>query len=341
MTEWLSPDEITLVWTGIVGFAVIMYVVLDGFDLGIGILFPFAPRDEDRDIMMGSVAPIWDFNETWLILGGAGLFAAFPLAYALLLPALYLPFLAMLLALIFRGVAFEFRFKARRSRFLWDRAFNLGSFTAAFAQGLVLGSFVQGIPVADRQFIGGPWDWLTPFSLLCGCALVCGYGLLGATWTIWRTEGELQAWARRAGKRLMLGVLVFIGLVSLWTPFLGDTIAARWFSWPNILILSPVPLVTAGFAVLLWRTLGDERFHVRPFGLAIALFIISYGGLAISLWPHIVPPSVTLWDAASPPETQVFLLVGLAFLLPTILVYTAYSYWVFRGKVTGDSSAYH
>ncbi len=334
--EW---SLLTLAWAGIVGFAVFMYVFMDGFDLGLGILYPFAPSDADRDVMMNSVAPIWDFNGTWLILGAAGLFAGFPLAYAVVLPAVYLPSLLMLIALIFRGVAFEFRFKARTSRYLWDYSFHFGSLFATFAQGIVLGTYVQGIKVEGRHFAGGMLDWLTPFSLMTGVALVSGYALLGSTWMIWRSTGPLQAWSRVQARRLLLAVIVFVGIVSLWTPFLDTHIADRWFSFPNILFLSPVPLVTAGLAYWLWRETATGE--VRPFVLAIALFGISYLGLAISLWPYLIPPDVTIWQAAAAPESQTFLLVGMAFLIPAILAYTAYSYWVFRGKVTGETVLYH
>ena len=335
----MVETQLTLIWTGIVGFAVFMYVLMDGFDLGLGILFPFAPSDRDRDIMMNSVAPIWDFNETWLVLGGAGLFAAFPLAYAIVLPALYLPLLAMLIALIFRGVAFEFRFKANKSRFLWDIAFNVGSLVATFVQGAALGAFIQGFQVEGRNFAGGMYDWLTPFAVVCGIALVAGYALLGCTWLIWRSEGALQDWAYHLAKILLIVVLGFILLVSIWTQLIHQGIAARWISWPNILFLSPVPLITAGIVYMLWRSVTERR-EVQPFVWSMALFLISYVGLAISVWPYVVPPHITIWDAASPPESQVFLLIGMMFLIPTILAYTAYSYWVFRGKVTGETG-YH
>ncbi len=335
----MEGSLLTLAWVAIVGFAVFMYVLMDGFDLGIGILYPFAPSEEARDVMMNSVAPIWDFNETWLILGGAGLFAAFPIAYAVVLPAMYLPILLMLIALVFRGVAFEFRFKARSSRHLWNKAFFLGSLLATFAQGVVLGSFIQGIEVEGRNFAGGMLDWLTPFSLFCGVALIAGYALLGATWLIWRTIGILQDWCFRVARRLLLAVLVMVAVVSLWTPILEPSIAARWFALPNILLLSPVPLMVGFLAFGLWRAL-DEGREALPFTFAMGLFALSYLGLAISLWPVLIPPGITVWQAAAPPETQVFLLIGMAFLIPTILVYTAYSYWVFRGKVTG-AFGYH
>ena len=335
----MVETQLTLIWTGIVGFAVFMYVLMDGFDLGLGILFPFAPSDRDRDIMMNSVAPIWDFNETWLVLGGAGLFAAFPLAYAIVLPALYLPLLAMLIALIFRGVAFEFRFKANKSRFLWDAAFNVGSLVATFVQGAALGAFIQGFQVEGRNFAGGMYDWLTPFAVVCGIALVTGYALLGSTWLIWRSEGALQDWAYKLARTLLIVVLGFILLVSIWTPLIHEGIAGRWFSWANIVFLSPVPLITAGITYMLWRSVTERR-EVQPFIWSMALFLISYVGLAISVWPYVVPPHITIWDAASPPESQVFLLIGMMFLIPTILAYTAFSYWVFRGKVTGETG-YH
>lgn len=331
-------EPLTLAWVVIVGVAVFMYVLMDGFDLGIGILYPFARSGEDRDVMMNAIAPVWDFNETWLILGGAGLFAAFPIAYATVLPAMYLPLLLMLIALIFRGVAFEFRFKAERSRFLWDGAFFLGSAVAAFAQGVVLGAFVQGIRIEGRHFAGGMLDWATPFSALCGLALVAGYGLLGATWLVWRTEGGLQGWAYGMARRFLPLVIGAMIVVSLWTPFLVPGIARRWFSLPNLLILAPLPILAGLAALALWRAL-DRWLEVRPFFLAMGLFLLGYLGLAASLWPWLIPNVMTVWDAAAPPESQRFLLYGMVPLIPAILAYTAYSYWVFRGKVSG--TGYH
>ena len=334
----LAPD-LVIVWAAIIVLGVIMYVLLDGFDLGVGILFPFAPSDQDRDLMMTSVAPIWDGNETWLVLGGAALFGAFPLAYAVILSGTYLPLLIMLIALILRGVAFEFRFKAQRSRHWWDKAFYYGSLLATVAQGLVLGAFIQGFELDGRDFAGGMLDWLSPFALLCGLALISGYALLGCTWLIWRTEGALQAWAYSLARPLLLAVLGFVGVVSIWTPLADPSIAARWFSWPNIAYLSPVPVVTALVAYGLWRAVerGRERL---PFLLTMSLFLLSFLGLGISLWPHVVPPAITIWDAAAPPESQGFLLVGVGLLLPVVLAYTAFSYYVFRGKVR-PGEGYH
>ena len=331
--------DLPLIWASIIVIGVVMYVLLDGFDLGVGILFPFLPTDQDRDVAMNSVAPIWDGNETWLVLGGAGLFAAFPLAYAVILPGTYLPLLIMLLGLIFRGVAFEFRFKAETSRHLWDKAFHYGSLAATVAQGLVLGTFIQGFEVKDRQFVGSMLDWLTPFTLMTGAALIAGYALLGATWLIMKTEGPLQDRCYRLARGLLLAVLAFVGIVSLWTPLLDPEIAARWFSWPNLAYLSPVPVVTALVVLALWRALARRR-EVLPFVLSLGLFLLSFLGLGISLWPNVIPPDISIWEAAAPPETQIFVLVGILPLLPIILAYTAFTYFVFRGKVR-PGEGYH
>jgi cytochrome d ubiquinol oxidase subunit II len=322
-------------WPAILAVGVFMYVFLDGFDLGVGILFPFAPDDESRNLMMASVAPVWDGNETWLVLGGVALFAAFPLAFAVILPAVYFPILAMLLGLIFRGVAFEFRPTARTSRHHWDRAFFVGSLVATFAQGCVLGKFVLGFEVRGREYAGSSMDWLHPFVLMVGAGLVCGYTLLGATWLVLKTEGPLQAWARRMSRYALLGVIVFIAAVSIWTPLLQERIAARWFAWPNALFVAPVPVFTAVLAIWAWRSLARDG-EGAPFVAALGLFAMAYLGLAISLFPYVVPHSVTLWEAAGSPSTQAFMLVGTLFLLPVILTYTGWSYWVFRGKVRAD-----
>jgi cytochrome d ubiquinol oxidase subunit II len=339
--------DLVPIWTVILALGVFMYVLLDGFDLGIGLLFPFAPDDEARDIMMASVAPIWDGNETWLVMGGVGLFAAFPVAFAIILPALYFPVLAMLLGLVFRGVAFEFRPTALTSSRHWDRAFFLGSLVATFAQGCVLGKFVLGFDIARQagartaQYAGGAWDWLHPFVLAVGAGLIAGYVMLGAAWLVLKTEGELQAWAKRVTRLALLGVLAFIGLVSVWTPLLHERIAERWFSWPNIAWLAPVPIATLALAVWLWRSVAPGAGRdASPFVAAMGLFALSYAGLGISLYPYVVPHVLTLHEAATAPEGQAFLLVGTLFLIPVIFFYTGWSYWIFRGKVTADSG-YH
>ena len=331
--------DLVPIWTVVLALGVFMYVLLDGFDLGVGILFPFAPDDRARDLMMASVAPIWDGNETWLVLGGIALFAAFPLAFVVIIPAVYFPILFMLLGLVFRGVAFEFRPAARTSRKRWDEAFFAGSLVATFAQGCVLGKFVRGFSVSGRQYTGTSWDWIEPFVLAVGVGLVFGYLLLGATWLVMKTEGPLQDWARAKARLGLWGVLAFIAMVSLWTPFLDARIAARWFDWPNVAFLAPVPIATAAIAWWLWRSLARGR-EVAPFFAALGLFAMCYLGLGISLFPYIAPPSITLYDAAAAPQSQAFLLLGTLFLLPIILMYTGWSYWVFRGKVRAEHG-YH
>jgi cytochrome d ubiquinol oxidase subunit II len=323
------------IWTLILGVGVFLYVLLDGFDLGVGVLYGFAPGRDARNLVMNSIAPIWDGNETWLVLGGLALLAAFPLAFAIILPAVYFPILMMLLALVFRGVAFEFRYRDAERRTVWDHAFCYGSAIGAFAQGVVLGAFIQGFAVDGRHFSGGSLDCFTPFSLVTGVALVFGYALLGAGWLVLKTEGALQDWARRLGRVAFIVVLVAIVVVSLWTPFLQPQIASRWFTFPNALILAPVPIATVLAAWAEWRALND-RSEAAPFVWAIALFVLSYLGIAISMFPMIVPYKYSIWDAASSDSTQAFLLVGTLFLLPIILMYSSWSYWVFRGKVRGD-----
>jgi cytochrome d ubiquinol oxidase subunit II len=325
--------DLVLVSAAVLTLGVAMYVILDGFDLGVGILFPFAPQ-QDRTTMMNSIAPVWDGNETWLVLGGAVLLAAFPAAYSILLPAWYLPLIAFLFALVFRGVAFEFRASAR-NKAPWGTAFSAGSIVATAAQGTILGSFIEGVRVEEGAFAGGALDWASPFSLLAGLGLLAGYGLLGATWLVWKTEGELQAWAYRAARRALVLTLLFILLVSVYTPLAEPDIARRWFGWPNLLFLSPVPALTALIAVLLWRALRNRQER-SPFWLGVGLFLLSYFGLAVSLWPYIVPRALTIWDAASPPATQAFILTGVVVLLPLVLGYTMHTYRVFRHKVSAD-----
>ena len=331
--------DLPLIWALLIALAVLVYVILDGFDLGIGILFPFVRNNEQRGVMMNSIAPVWDGNETWLILGGGGLYAVFPLAYSVVLTSLYAPLIAMLLALIFRGVAFEFRFRDPRHRPLWDLAFAGGSILATFCQGIVLGAFIQGIEVENRSYVGGWFDWLTPFSLFTGASLVVGYALLGAGWLVMKTEGELQSRAYGFMSRLWVVLLACIAGVSLWTPLLNEEIAGRWFSWPNLALLSPVPLLVLASAAGLYLAIRRRR-EVLPFVFALLLFLLSYGGLGISLYPHIIPPDITLWEAAAPDKSLSFMLVGAAILLPLILGYTGYAYWVFRGKVR-PGEGYH
>jgi cytochrome d ubiquinol oxidase subunit II len=331
--------DLALIWALLIAFAILAYVVLDGFDLGVGILFPFLDGTRHRDAAMNSVAPVWDGNETWLVLGGGGLFAVFPLAYAIILPALYPLVIAMLLGLVLRGVAFEFRWKTDRGKYLWDWAFAGGSFVAGLAQGIMLGALIQGIKVDGRAYAGGWFDWLSPFSLLTGLSLVIGYALLGATWLIWKTEGYVQNRAYGFAWVLTFALIACIGIVSLWTPFLNPQFLSRWFTWPGILYAAPVPLLTLAIAAKLVIAVNDRR-EVTPFVATLGLFVLCYIGLGISLYPNIVPPSVTIWDAAGPDTSLWFLLIGSVVLLPIILAYTAYSYWVFRGKVDTEGG-YH
>jgi len=329
--------DLTMIWVAIIGLAVFMYVLMDGFDLGVGILFPFAPDNESRDLMMNSVAPVWDGNETWLILGGAGLLAAFPLIYAVFLPALYIGVFLMLAGLIFRGIAFEFRFKSNTSKHWWDKSFNIGSTVAAFAQGAVIGSYIQGFQVADRQYVGGAFDWLTPFTVMTGLGVVTGYALLGATWTVLKTENGTRDWAFRMSERLLLGVFAFFIIVSLWTPLAKQFVYDRWMN--NAEWLWVFPLFTGVTCLWVWRAIRTHH-EVIPFVGSMLLFALFYIGILISMWPYAVPPDYTFWDAASDPGSQLFLLIGVLFLIPVILGYTALNYWVFRGKVK-PGAGYH
>ena len=332
--------DLPLIWAVIIIFGVMMYVVMDGFDLGIGMLFPFVKGERDRDVMMNTVAPVWDGNETWLVLGGAGLFGAFPMAYSVVLEALYLPLILMLIGLIFRGVAFEFRFKAKDDkRHIWDKAFIWGSLIATFFQGVALGAFIEGFKVVDRHYAGGTLDWLTPFSVFSGLGLIVAYTLLGCTWLIMKTEGPLQLQMHDLAKPLALVLLVVIGIVSLWTPIAYPQIADRWFSMPNLIWFMPVPiLVLVTFYGLLKAVARNANY--TPFLLTLVLIFLGYSGLGISVWPNIIPPSISIWDAAAPPQSQGFMLVGTLFILPFILGYTFWSYYVFRGKVRAEDG-YH
>jgi cytochrome d ubiquinol oxidase subunit II len=332
------PFDLPMFFAFIIAFAILAYVVLDGFDLGVGILFPFLPVGRERDSAINSVAPVWDGNETWLVMGGGGLLAAFPLAYGMILSALYAPIIAMLLALVFRGVAFEFRWRDPRHRPLWDVAFSGGSIVAALAQGITLGALLQGIAVQNRTYAGGWFDWLTPFSLLVGVSLVCGYALLGSTWLVMKSEGSLQERCHRMAFRLGIATIVAMAVVSAATPFLRDAYWMRWFAWPQVLFTAQVPVLVAIVTFVLFRSLRRGH-HYTPFLMTLALFGLGLAGLGISLYPFVVPPSVSIWDAAAPDDSLKFMLPGVLIMVPIILAYTGYSYWVFRGK-TGHEG-YH
>jgi cytochrome d ubiquinol oxidase subunit II len=332
--------DLPLIWAVIILFGIMMYVVMDGFDLGIGILFPFLPAKEDRDVMMNTVAPIWDGNETWLVLGGAGLLAAFPLAYSVILSAFYLPLIFMLIGLIFRGVAFEFRFKSEAGKKrMWDQAFAGGSYVATFFQGVTLGGFIQGVPVSNGAYAGGPLDWVTPFALFTGAGLLAAYALLGSTWLVMKTEDSLQDRMRELARYLMWVLLAVIVAISVWTPVTEERIATRWFSFPNIVWFSPVPLLVAFVTYRLLLALRRGA-HIAPFVLTLALIFLGYSGLGVSLWPYVIPPAISIWDAAGPQQSLGFTLVGALLIIPIILMYTMWSYWVFRGKVR-HGEGYH
>ncbi|HUG61068.1 MAG TPA: cytochrome d ubiquinol oxidase subunit II [Methylomirabilota bacterium] len=330
--------DLAMIWAFIIAFAVFAYVVMDGFDLGIGILFPSFDVGEERDQAMNSIAPVWDGNETWLVLGGGGLLAVFPLAYSLILTATYPLIIAMLLGLVFRGVAFEFRWRDPRHRAFWDASFTAGSYVTALSQGMILGTLLQGVAVANDEYAGGWLDWLTPFSILTGVSLVVGYAMLGATWLVWKVEGRAQQHAYRLARTFGIATLLAIGAVSLWTPFLDQGYFERWFQMPGVLLTAQVPILVAIAAIFYFRSLatGAER---APFLIALGLFLLSFAGLGISIYPYIVPDQVTIWDAAAPARSQAFVLVGAVFIVPVILIYTAWAYWVFRGKV--GTHGYH
>lgn len=337
--------DLPLIWAVLIATAVALYVLLDGFDLGVGILFPLASPKE-RDTMVASIAPVWDGNETWLVLGGGGLFAAFPLAYAIIMPALYLPVGIMLTALIFRGVAFEFRAHGRKSgKKWWTFAFAAGSTVAAIAQGFVLGGFLQGITIEGRSFAGGPFDWLTPYTLLVAAGLVAGYALLGAAWLVFKANGELQRRARTWVRALLVGVAIALGAVSLATLSLGGDIITRWgislqggMNPGQFAKFAIIPFLGVLASLAVWH-FAKKGPDYMAYLSTVGVFLSGFAGLAASIFPHIVPFSVTVHEAAARDNALGLMLAGTAVMLPIILGYTAYVYWIFRGKAEGD--AYH
>ena len=331
--------DYALIWAALIAIAVFAYVALDGFDLGMGILFPWVPEEKYRDRMVNSVAPVWDGNETWLVLGGGGLLAVFPLAYAVLMPALYMPVIAMLLGLIFRGVAFEFRFKSKAKKHWWDRAFMLGSMVAALSQGIMLGAMLQGIDVTDRAYSGGWFDWLSPFTIFSGIAVCIGYALLGATWLVMKTDGPLQQRAYDYGRNSAILLILAIAAVSIYLVSSFENVADRWLNWPGSALLWVVPFALAVIGGGLLNSLTKQQ-EGRPYLWALGVFLIAFVGFAVSIFPYLIPFEITLWEAAAPENSLLFLLVGAVILLPIIFAYTGYTYWVFRGKVDEDSG-YH
>jgi len=323
--------DLPLIWGGLIALAVFVYVLLDGFDLGCGILFPFAGSDKNRSRIMNSIASFWDGNETWLVLGGGGLFAAFPAAYGIIMTGLYLPVTFMLFGLILRGVAFEFRFKAEQRRYIWDVCFHIGSVVAAFMQGVMLAALVQGLEVKDRLFAGGQFDWLTPFAFVCGIAMIIGYALLGATWLIIKSEDKLQNWARKVAYRMLIALMVAMAVVTVSMFFLGVEATTHWFELPTLLYLAPIPLIAIALFYFMRKDLHGEHEY-RPFLLTILLFLMSYIGICSAVFPYIVPYAMTMHEAAAADTSLSFMLIGAAIMLPIILSYTAYGYYVFKGK---------
>ncbi|WP_374275868.1 cytochrome d ubiquinol oxidase subunit II [Brevundimonas sp.] len=345
----MNPD-LPLIWAGAIALAVMLYVVLDGFDLGVGILFPFAKSKEERDIMMNTIAPVWDGNETWLILGGGGLLAAFPLAYSVLMPAFYLPVLLMLAGLILRGVAFEFRFRARkRGRKFWTQMFAFGSILATLAQGLILGGFIQGVTVREDRFAGGGLDWLTPYTLLVAVGVLAGYALLGAAWLMLKTEDNLHGDARRWAAISGVATAGLLAAVSVATLFAHPRLALRWgfdvtegfsLDFGVLAPLSPIPLLgLAGLALVAWGV--RKGSHTWPFVGALTVFLSGYLGLAAGFFPYIVPYALNFRQAAAPENALMFMGAGAVFVLPAILAYTAWVYWVFRGKINEETGYHH
>jgi cytochrome bd ubiquinol oxidase subunit II len=332
--------DLPVVWAVIIGLGVFIYVMLDGFDLGIGLLFPFFEAKGDRQVMLNTIAPVWDGNETFLVLGGAGLYGAFPVVYSTLLPANYLPLILMVVGLIFRGAAFELRAKATRTQHAWDLAFIGGSALAALCQGIVLGSLLQGIKIVDNRFAGAPFDWLSPFSLFCGIGVLMTYAALGCGWLILKTDGELQRKMRELMRPLVSVLLTTIAIVSLWTVVGLPAVAQRWFGSGNLGWFLPVPILVI---LCVWGIFRSIRLQheAMPFLLTLAICFLGYTGLVISIWPYIVPPSLTIWDASSSHSSQLFALVGTVIVLPIILVYNVMQYRVFRGKVREGDAGYH
>ncbi len=340
MTAFIT-ENYPVLFAAVAAFCVVVYVLADGFDIGVGILFLLAPREQNRDLMMASIEPVWDANETWLVMGGTLLLATFPPAYYVLLPAFYLPIMFMLFALIARGIAFEFRLQSQRE-WIWNRAFAAGSVLAALCQGFVLGGLVNGVPMRDGMFAGGSFEFFSLLGLFCGIGLVCGYALLGAGWLIWKTDGATQAFARRMAKRAVIATAVMMVLVSVWSAWSVPEVAARWFAWPNIAYLTPVPVVTAAVLLRLWQRVWSGH-ELEPFVLGLVVFLLGFLGIVVSLWPYIVPRHVTIWDGAADPQTLAFIGTGVAIIIPIVLAYQANAYWVFRGKTKvldgyGDAS---
>lgn len=323
--------DLVALWAGLVALVMILYVVLDGISLGVGLLFPSAREESERDTLMGSIAPVWDANQTWLVFGGGAIFASFPVVYGVLSSALYIPLVSFLAGLIFRGVAFEFRASGKRKA-PWDIGFFLGSLLAVFSQGLTLGGILSGISVKDFHFAGGPFDWLNPFSLMVGVALIPGYTMLASCYLLIKTSGFVQERAYGQAKKAAWGVIFFMAIVTMWTPIHYPLVMTNWFSAPRIYYVWAFPALGLICFWELLRSLKAKK-EKAPLAFAVGIFLSGYLGLATSFYPFAIPPTVTLWEAASQKETLRFLLWGAIIVLPVVGGYLVYSYAVFRGKV--------
>jgi cytochrome d ubiquinol oxidase subunit II len=325
----MEASNLALFWAGVIAFAIIVYVILDGFDLGVGILFGTTRDDEHRRDMMDAIAPFWDGNETWLVIIGAGLFAAFPVVYAVFLGAFYIPVLLLLFGLIFRGVAFEFRYRSERMRWLWDWGFAIGSAVVAFVQGAAVGTMIEGIPVANNQYAGGPFEWLAPFPVLTGVGLVLGYSLLGAAWLVLKTGGTLQSWAYARIPWLGGATVAVIVIAIIFTLDRSAIAQSHWGERPWGIVFAIVALLAVAAAVM-----GAlRRREVQPFVMTSVFFAAAFLTLATLFWPHMVPYAITVANAAAPQASLEFLFWGAGlFVLPVILAYTVAVYWIFRGK---------
>ena len=318
------------IWAGLLAFAILVYVILDGYDLGVGVLFATTRDEQFRAEMMDAIAPFWDGNETWLILVGAGLFGAFPMVYAIFLPAFYLPVALLLIGLIFRGVAFEFRYRTVGMRWVWDLGFGVGSTVVAFVQGAAIGTMVQELPVVDGAYAGSGYEWISPFSILCGLGLIIGYSLLGAAWLVLKAEGRLQAWAYRRVAILLAGTVLFVAIAFIYALLTRLHVLNRWLEVPWMLVLP----VIGGVACLgiLWGVRRRQEGLLFP--LTVVVFLTAYATMAVSFWPYMIPFSVTVADAAAPPASLEFMFWGAGVVVfPVVLIYTIWVYWIFRGKL--------
>ena len=324
---------LALAWCGIIAFGIIMYVLLGGFDLGIGIMSIFFRKEEERDLLISTILPVWDGNQTWLVFGGAALYGAFPLAFSEILPIMYIPILLMVISLLFRGIAFEFRLKAIKTKPLWDYCFFIGSIFAVIAQGLILGTFVQGFTIQPTSELSNFHEWLNPFGIGCALGLISGYSLLGANYLIIKTTGNLQEKCFSISSKMQYIILLGFIMVSVWSPFLDPAIMERWLNLKNMPFLAILPFITL-ILFFLHRYAIKNKLEHAPFWCVIGMFLMCYIGFIISIYPYIVPRKITYLEAAADRSSLLFMLIGACIMLPPLLYYTYHSYKIFSGKVT-------